>query len=68
VEELLVARCKKSEKQGKRRAWLSPAGQTKGQERNAQAVEEGTDILGRIIGMLSGCVGMGSGRPRHVWS
>ena len=29
-------------------AELRPGGQTKGQERNAEAVEAGTDILGRV--------------------
>ena len=41
------------------------AGQTKKEEGTAQAVEAGT---GKSIGNLPGCVGMGSGRPRHSWS
>jgi len=45
-------------------AELRPAGQTKGQEGTAQAVEAGTGILGRAIGMLPGCVGVGSGGSR----
>jgi len=45
-----------------------PAGQTKGQEGNAQAVEGRDRYPGKRIGMLPGCSGMGSGRPRHGWS
>jgi len=42
-----------------------PAGQTKGQEGNAQAAEAeiGNRYPGKSIGMLPSCVGMGSGRP-----
>jgi len=45
-----------------------PAGQTKGQEGTAEAVEAGTGILGRVIAMLPGCVGMRSGGPSYSWS
>jgi len=45
-------------------AELRPAGQTKGQEGTAQAVEAVTGILGRAIGMLPGCVRRGPGGPR----
>ena len=52
AQELSIPRCKKSGKEGKRPAWISQDlldfGQMKGQEGNAQAVEAGTGILGRV--------------------
>jgi len=48
MQDLLMTRCKKSGKDSM--AELRFAGQTKGQEENAQAVEAGTGILGRVKG------------------
>lgn len=40
-----------------------PAGQT-GEEENAQVVETGIATPERVLGILLGCVGLVSGRPR----
>jgi len=49
-------------------AELRPARQTEGQEGASQAVEAGTGVLGKSIGMMPSCAGMQSGRPRCSWS
>lgn len=59
--------CKKG-RQENRIVECRHAGQTKGQQENAEAVKVKNRYPGKNIGSLPSCVVMGSGRPRQYWN